>query len=149
MLQDAQDLFSNAQAITATAVSTNIVDANAVDNVLKDLGTGKPMYLVLTCSETFVSTGSSTLTITLESDSTSDLATSATVHNTTVAIPKASLVANMEPIVLVMQLAPTYERYVGVRYTVGVANFTAGKLTAALVGSVPKYKAYANRIVYA
>ncbi len=149
MLQDAQALFSNAQAVTATALSTNVIDARHIDNTLKDLGTGKSVYLEITCSETFVSTGSSTLVVTLESDSVSTIDTSPTVHITTVAIPKATLVSGMQPIQIQLPHEATYERYLAVRYTVGVLNFTAGKLTAAIVGEGPKFKAYANRIVYA
>ena len=142
MLQDAQDLFSDAQAVTATAVSTNILDKNHLANALKDLGTGKDLYVVITCSETAAAAGAATVTFSLESDSTSDLSTPTTVHLTSGAIGKAALVAGMAPLVFALPRQATYERYLGLRYTVATGPLTAGKFTAALVSEVPSYKAY-------
>lgn len=141
MLQDAQDLFSDAQAVTATAVSTNVLDKNHLANVFKDLGTGKDLYVVITCTETAAAAGAATVTFSLESDGASDLS-SPTTHLTSGAIGKAALVAGMAPLVFALPRQANYERYLGLRYTVATGPLTAGKFTAALVSEVPSYKAY-------
>lgn len=144
MLIDKLNLLADAQAVTATALSTNVIDINHAANPLKDLGNGKDLYLVITCSESATAVGSATVTFTLESDSTSDLATSATVHLSSGAIGKAALTAGMAPLVYCLPNQSTYERYVGVRMTVATGPLTAGKFSVALVGEAPTYKAYAK-----
>ena len=45
MYVDAQLLFSDAQAVTAAAASTNSIDLGAV----RDIGTGEELYVVCVC----------------------------------------------------------------------------------------------------
>jgi hypothetical protein len=140
MLTDAQNYFSNAQAVTATAISENVIDANHASNALKDLGCrGAPVYLRIQIDEAFATATS--VTFTLESDSTANLATSATTHWSSGAIAIASLTAGA--IVATVQLPEmgTYERYVGLRYTIGGSSATAGKVSAFLTGGAPTTKA--------
>ena len=49
MLLDAQNLFSDAQAITATAASTNVIDTGSA----KDDGKGAGVPLLIQCVEDF------------------------------------------------------------------------------------------------
>jgi hypothetical protein len=148
MILDAQNQFSDAQAVTATAISANVVDTHAPGtnpNVTKDLGTGEDLYLVIAVTETVTAAGAATVTFALESDSDAGLTTSPTVHFTTAAIPKATLVAGYE--VAKFRLpAGSYERYLGVRYTVATGPLTAGKFDAFLVKDVDAYKAYADNV---
>ena len=92
---DANAQFCDASTITATvanAIVGNVYDTGSAPTT-KDIGLGaKPMYLVLSIDEAVTSNGSATVTFTLLSDSTADLATSATTHLTTGAIAKATLV---------------------------------------------------------
>lgn len=59
MFVDAQLEFSDSQAITASAASTNIIDFNpAFDyNTVIDAGAGEPTFLVVTPSVTFAAAG--------------------------------------------------------------------------------------------
>ena len=140
---DADSVFSDAQAVTVTAISANVMDANHSANLLKDLGiNGEPVYLFVTCTEAFATATS--VTVTLETDSTANLATSATVHATSGAIGIAALTVGAVAWKLQLPEAATYERFVGLRYTIGGATATAGRLTAFLVGNIPGYRAYAN-----
>jgi hypothetical protein len=67
MYVDAQNLFSDAQAITAAAASTNYVNLGAVRN----LGVGQALYIVVVVDTAFTDSGSnSTLTVSLYGDST-------------------------------------------------------------------------------
>jgi hypothetical protein len=150
MILDKFNEFSDAQAVTATAISTNVVDlyplGNSIGtNTTRDIGTGEDIYLVVTTEQAATDSGSdATLTVTLESDSTENLATSPTVHFSTGALafaafsPAGTVVANVK------LPAGSYERYLGVRYTVASGPLTAGTFNAFLVKDAQAYRAYAN-----
>lgn len=132
-LLDSLNEFSDAQAVTASAIS-NVIDllpAAIGGNVLTDIGANDGLYLTILVQTTATSAGAATVTFSLESDSTADLATSATVHWTSAAIPKATLVAGYKVITIQLPYG-AYERYLGVRYTVATADLTAGKFDAFL-----------------
>lgn len=144
MYVDKQEEFSDSQVLTATAISTNVLDLNpnGSANTLQDIGAGENMYLVVQVDVALTSGGATTLVVTLESDSTADLATSPTVHWTSATIPKATLVAGYE---LVIKLPPdNYERYLGVRYTVATGPFTAGSISAFLTKDAQRNRQYAS-----
>lgn len=143
MYLDAYIEFADAQAVTSTAIS-NVIDLSS-DNTLRDIGAGEDVWLVVQTQTTATDSGSdATLTISLESDSTADLATSATVHYTTTALAFAAFAT--AGTVLVAQRLPIgeYERYLGVRFTVASGPLTAGKFDAFLTKDYAKYRTYAN-----
>ena len=129
--------FSDAQAVTATAISTNVVD---LGGTTQDVGNGEPVYLVILCTEAATAAGDATVTFSLESDSTADLATSASVHLSTGAVGKAALTAGKVVAAVALPMAD-YERYLGVRYTVATGPLTAGKFDAFLTTDVQRWKA--------
>lgn len=144
MLIDTKEMFSDAQAITVDAVSTNVIDLlpsggsiNAGDtggptaNTTVNLGAGHPKYLYILVHTTFAKAGANpTLTASLESDSATGLDSSATVHWTGAAEAEASLVAGYW-IAKGIPIPPgAYERYLGVRYTTGTDDFDTGKVSA-------------------
>lgn len=139
MILDKELALSEEQAVTSTAISTNVVDL-AVD---RNIGNADNLYVIITCDEAATAAGAATVTFSLESDSTADLATSATVHATSSAIGKATLVAGYEVAKWKLPVED-YERYLGVRYTVATGPLTAGKFSAHIVRNVPSYKAYAD-----
>ena len=145
---DKQNVFSSlaGDTVTATAISEHVIDLSASGNLngntLRDIGTGQPLWLVILVKDTTVSGGSTTCVFTLESDSTADLATSATVHWTSAAIAKATLVAGYVVAKVALPAEATYERYLGLRYTVAVADFSAGSFTAFLTAEPENYTAY-------
>ena len=132
---DISNQFSTAQAVTATAISANVIDTGPVtNNALHDITGSRPMWVRIWVSESFATATS--VTFTLESDSTANLATSATVHATTGAVPIANLTAG-QYIYLRVPEGRTYEQYLGMRYTIGGSNATAGKVTAVLTQEQP------------
>lgn len=146
MILDAHNEFSDAQAVTATAISTNVIDLGPVaDNTLRDIGTGEEMYLVVLTQTAATDTGSdATLTVSLESDDNAGL-TSATTHYSTGALAFAAFSAAGSVLACVRLPAGDYQRYLGVRYTVGAGPLTAGNFDAFLTKDVQKWKAYARR----
>lgn len=124
--------YSDKQAVTVTAVSTNVVDAGATKNAAigRDLGAGTPLYLFLNVSQTFTAGGAATLTATLQ-----DSADNATFAD----------VASVGPLSLAQLTAgkgfnvgfpvPT-RRYTRVNYTVATGPMTAGIVSAHIVDGV-------------
>lgn len=148
MLIDKLLEFSDAQAVTSTAISTNVIDTapqgNSVNtNTTRDLGTGEDLYLVvITQTAATDSSSDATLTVTLESDSTEDLATSATTHFSTGALAFAAFSPAGTVLAKVKLPAGSYERYLGVRYTVASGPLTAGKFDAFLTNGVDAPRNY-------
>lgn len=150
MYVDSQELFSDAQAVTATAISTNVYDLNSATNsnvpLTQDLGVGSEVvYLVVQTTTAITDTGSdATLTVTLESDSTANLATAPVVHMSTGALAFATY-APAGSIIFAGPLPfGAYKRYIGLRYTVASGPFTAGTITAFLTLDVQRYQYYAS-----
>ena len=140
MILDAQNLFSTAQALTATAASTNVIDLG----VARDIGTtgfAPAPSVVAQVITAMLSGGSSTLTITVQGST--DNSTFDDMVSTR-AIPKASLTAGalfsvkMPP----LQIGQSLPRYLRLNYTVGTANFTDGTITAWLGLDVQRNRAY-------
>jgi hypothetical protein len=141
--------FSDAQAVTSTAISTNVVDlaplGNGVGtNTVRDIGSGEDVYLIVRTVQAATDSGSdATLTVTLESDSTENLATSPTVHFSTGALAFAAFSTAGAQICAIKLPAGNYERYVGVRFTVASGPLTAGTFDAFIVKDAQSYRPYA------
>ena len=132
MYLDKEIEFSDSQALTATAISANVYDRGSTPT-LADIGVGEDVWVVVQVDTELDSAGdAATLVITVESDSTADLATSPTVHISSGTILEASCGAG-EQLLAVRLPAGSYERYIGVRYTVAVENFTSGAISAFVV----------------
>lgn len=133
-------ILAEAQAITATAISQNVIQwpANGImygdaAAIVRNLGPGTPMPILLQVVETFATLTS--LTITLETAAAADLSSS-TVLASSGAIPLASLVAGHRPSFLRYFPDATMLAFLGLRFTVGGSNATAGKITAAVATEV-------------
>jgi|JI9StandDraft_1071089.scaffolds.fasta_scaffold01191_10 hypothetical protein len=132
---DAQLQFSSAQAITVDAISENVIDLGPMggSNTIRDIAAGEGLGVLVHCLTSLTDAdGTPTLTVTVESDSTANLATSATVHATVInAQLEAALVTGST---FFVQLPPgSYERYLGLRYTTNSADFDGGTVNAWLI----------------
>lgn len=144
MIIDAQNTFANAQLLTATAISTNVIDTNPStfsQTLVQNLGGVGAPFLVISVPVALTSAGATTLVITLESDSTANLATAPVVHWSSGAIPKATLVAGYQ-FLLPMPIDNNVKRYLGLRFTVATGPFTGGSISGFLSHSSPTWKAY-------
>lgn len=131
MILDAHNEFANSQAVTTTAISTNVIDLGS-DVTTRNVGGMEPTFLVVQCDVTAADSGSdATLTVSLESDSVAGLGTSPTVHATTGAIAFAKLVAGATLAAIPLPFGE-YERYLGVRFTVASGPLTDGAFSAFL-----------------
>src|SRR3546814_11166851 len=75
MYLDKENEFSDAQAVTATAISENVIDLGAT-NTLKDIGAGEEVWLVVrTRTAATDAPSGATLAVSLEPDSTAHMAT--------------------------------------------------------------------------
>lgn len=132
MILDKTNEFSDSQAVTATAISTNVIDINPGGaNSTVDIGNGEDVQLVIQVDTAATADGAATVTFSLESSAAAGL-TSATVHWTSAAIGKAALTKGAE-VARVKLPAGDYKPYLGVRYTVATGPLTAGAFSAFLV----------------
>jgi hypothetical protein len=122
MYIDAQQQYSAAQALVATAVSTNAIDHSKDRN----LGIGNPLVVVVSVGVS--AAGGGTLTITLQADTTSAFGAPVTVATTT-AIAAATLVAGYQ---LIIPVPPDLlmDRWSRLNYT--MATMTGITVTAEL-----------------
>lgn len=139
MIFDSTALFSDAQAVTATAASTNLIDLKANGTVYgaaaalsRDLGKGNDVPILVQVVETFATLTS--LTVTVETDDNASFSSAKTAW-TSPAIPAATLVAGYKFPINCLPFG-TDERYVRLKYTVAGTDATAGKITAGIVAAV-------------
>lgn len=136
MYVDAQNLFSDAQAITATAASTNLIDFGSV----RDIGVGRELYLIIIVDTAFTDSGSdSTIAVTIETDDNTGFSSASTIQTigTFAALSAAGtrLVARLQP-------DAGWERYVRLKYTTANGDLSTGALTAFLALDLQAFTAY-------
>ena len=123
MYVDALLLFSDAQAITAAAASTDYLDQLAA----RDLGVGKQLYVVIVCDVAMTDSGNdSTLTVALYGDTTTSFSPDGS--QTLVTIPALTAIGTR----FVIPIAPemTKYRYLELYYTPNNGNLSTGSFTA-------------------
>lgn len=125
---------ADAMAITTGTISANVIDCQS-SPTLRDLSI-RPMYVECIVTEAFTAAGDggsefTSLNIAVKSDSTANLATSATTHaSKDIAVASLTLGARF-----ILALAPgqTYERYLGLWFTSTAEVAASGKISAYLV----------------
>jgi hypothetical protein len=139
MIFSAQSLLSDNQAVTATALSTNVIDLGTSQAAYgakaafhRDIGKGAEIPFVIQVTEDFATLTS--LTITIETSDAENM-TSSTVLASSGAIAAADLKAGFQ---VPLQRLPNgvTGRYLAVRYTVAGTNASAGKVTAGVTMGV-------------
>lgn len=126
MILDKEFLFSENQAITGTANSTNVVDLG----VVRDIGKGVPLPLLIQVTEDFNTL--TDLTVSIETDD-DEAFGSAEVLASSGAIPLDSLVQGYQ---FPIQYMPIHtQRYLRVVYTVNGTAPTEGAVTAGIVAA--------------
>lgn len=119
---DKQNMYSEDQAITASAVSTNVID-----HTIAGIGEGEPIEVIVKVTAAFATLTS--LVVTLQTDSDEAFGTAQNVL-ATAAIPAASLVAGYE--FRISTMPSNMLRYTRLSYTVAGSDATAGTIWAGL-----------------
>lgn len=131
MIMDQQSLFSDAQAITGTANSSNVIDTlpSGGPNTKSGIGDGQDITLFAQVMTAFA--GGTSVDIQLVSADDAALSVNPIVHYDTGVVALAALTAKARLIQVVVPDGK-FRRYVGLKYTV-VGTMTAGTITAGFV----------------
>lgn len=136
MIFSLQQLFSNAQAVTASAASTNVIDLGVPGTVLKapyplnrDIGRGTPIPLLIQVVTTFATLTS--LKVAIQSSDTEAFGGQVDTVLESEAIPVAALLQGSR---FRIDWVPkgTVGRYVRLFYTIAGSSATAGAVTAGI-----------------
>lgn len=142
--------FADAASV-GTPNSTTVNVGDIIDSdVIRDLGTGQPMFLVVQVTTAITSGGSATVRFKLVSDSTDTIAVDGTQteHATSDSIAVASLVVGWQFIVpLPPEGSIAYERFLAFQVEEDAGQvLTAGNVNAFLTPNPRSYKAYADAV---
>ncbi len=134
---DRTGLFSDRQAITATAASTNLIDLGATGTpygspspIVRDVGRGTDVPLHLSVTETFNNLTS--LTISIQTDDNAGFASPTTVW-TSPAYTLAQMAVGARYLLPDHLPVGVNERYVRLMYTVAGSAPSTGRITAGVV----------------
>lgn len=146
-------LDERAEFLDATSLSTAATGLALVGDVMdlttaRDIGNGRPVYLVISCDTAVTSAGAATLGFVIASDAQAAIAVdgTATEHARTQLIGKATWVAGFQQVLPLPLELPAYERFLGILQNVGTAALTAGKVNAYLTIDPPSQKSYPDAI---
>ncbi|EMG3684446.1 TPA: hypothetical protein SMF39_003720 [Serratia marcescens] len=142
MILDYLNMFSQAQAVTSTAPSTDVIDLGPLyaGNDVRDIGPGYPVEFFAQVATNGAASGSATVTISLQTSKTSDFASATTLLQTG-AIAVADLKVGYRYVATVPH---GVQRYLRVNYTVGTGPLTAGAFTAGLLLDADAQRSYAS-----
>lgn len=138
MIIDILNMFSDAQAFTATAISTNVIDllpgtilGTPTANLQRDIGAGETLYLHIRIGTSVgTASGNTTTIFTLETDDNAALSSAVVIWTSPTFTTNASLVAGTWVAKGIALPSANYERYLGLRATISVQNWNAGNVDA-------------------
>lgn len=155
MFMDERTEFADAASVAAAAGTALIGDVIDLGAAHRDVGSGQPLYLVITVDTEIITGGAAgTIKFQLASDAQAAIATdgSASVHwdsGTYVSDDAAAndAILNAGSVLACIPLpleGRVYERYLGILCTVATTTVTAGKINAFLTLDPTKWVAYAE-----
>lgn len=133
MILDKQNMLSEAQAVTSTAVSTNTLDLGSA----RDIGAGEDLSVFIDVDVAATAAGAATVDFQVIISAAANLS-SPTILGSSSPIGKAELTLNRKPIEIKIPRAallaqPVGQRYLGLQYTVATGPLTAGTFTAGII----------------
>lgn len=140
MILDKLLMFSEAQAVTATAASTDVIDLGPIDGTRRDIGVGYPLEFWTTVNTTATAAGAATVNVQLQTSP--DNSTWTTIASSG-DLALSGLVAGKR---IVSQKVPSgVQKYLRVNYTVGTGPLTAGAFTSGINLDVDNNTPYPTR----
>lgn len=140
MILDKLLMFSEAQAVTATAASADVIDLGPIDGTRRDIGVGYPLEFWTTVNTTATAAGAATVNVQLQTSL--DNSTWTTIASSG-DLALSSLVAGKR---IVSQKVPSgVQKYLRVNYTVGTGPLTAGAFTSGINLDVANNTPYPTR----
>ncbi|MCE4056300.1 Bbp16 family capsid cement protein [Pseudomonas sp. Au-Pse12] len=141
MITDKLNTFSEAQDVTATAASTDVIDLGPLThgNIRRDIGAGEPIYLVVATLVAAAAAGAATTNIQLQ---TSDDNSAWVTLFDSGPLALANLNAGARPVQVAVPRG--VRRYLRVNYVIGTGPLTAGRFWAGLVKDVQDNIKYAS-----
>lgn len=125
MILDKLLMFSEKQAVTATAASTDVIDLGPIDGTVRDIGVGEPLEWFVTTDTTATAAGAATVNVSLQTSA--DNSTWVTLASSG-DLALSALTAGKR---IVSQKVPQgVLRYLRLNYTVGTGPLTAGAFTS-------------------
>ena len=127
MILDKLLMFSEAQAVTATAASTDVIDLAPVDGTRRDIGVGYPLEFWATVDTTATAGGAATLNVQLQTSP--DNSTWTTIYDSGALALSALTVGKR---LFSTKVPAGVQRYLRVNYSVGTGPLTAGAFTSGI-----------------
>ncbi|EAM9791082.1 hypothetical protein DYU29_19455 [Salmonella enterica] len=127
MILDKLLMFSEKQAVTASAASTDVIDLGPIDGTRRDIGAGYPLEFWATVDTTATAAGAATLNVQLQTSP--DNSTWTTIYDSG-ALALAALTAGKR--LFSAKVPAGIQRYLRVNYTVGTGPLTAGAFTSGI-----------------
>ncbi|HGG4960212.1 TPA: Bbp16 family capsid cement protein [Salmonella enterica subsp. enterica serovar Amsterdam] len=127
MILDKLLMFSEKQAITASAASTDVIDLGPIDGTRRDIGVGYPLEFLAIVDTTATADGAATLNVQLQTSP--DNSTWTTIYDSG-ALALAALTAGKR--LFSAKVPAGVQRYLRVNYTVGTGPLKAGAFTSGI-----------------
>lgn len=127
MILDKLLMFSEKQAVTASAASTDVIALGPIDGTRRDIGVGYPLEFWATVDTTATAAGAATLNVQLQTSP--DNSTWTTIYDSG-ALALAALTAGKR--LFSAKVPAGVQRYLRVNYSVGTGPLTAGAFTSGI-----------------
>lgn len=127
MILDKLLMFSEKQAVTASAASTDVIDLGPIDGTRRDIGVGYPLEFWATVDTTATAAGAATLNVQLQTSP--DNSTWTTIYDSG-ALALSALTAGKR--LFSAKVPAGVQKYIRVNYSVGTGPLTAGAFTSGI-----------------
>jgi len=140
MILDKLLMFSDKQAVTATAASTDVIDLGPIDGTRRDIGVGYPLEFWALVNTTATASGAATVNVQLQTSP--DNSTWISIYESG-ALALAALTAGKR--IVSAKVPSGVQKYLRVNYTVSTGPLTAGAFTSGINLDVDNNTPYATR----
>lgn len=140
MILDKLLMFSDKQAVTATAASTDVIDLGPIDGTRRDIGVGYPLEFWALVNTTATASGAATVNVQLQTSP--DNSTWTSIYESG-ALALAALIAGKR--IVSAKVPSGVQKYLRVNYTVSTGPLTAGAFTSGINLDVDNNTPYATR----